>query len=178
MVSLINYGFEIDISGARLTSPPRYRGGVRPPFKLSDIHINSYLTTLLGLAIIKELVNTHQKKLLPDTASELENTRWAGGGGGRRGRAWPKQVVSPNPMTVFLPQIQTTRSARPPKTLNDSYITAQGVNHPWGDNKMQNYNYLCFLLRALLRTNNHVAEWWGETLWDWCRAWEPITRLW
>ncbi len=164
---VINYGFEIGISGARLTSPPRYTGGVHPPFKLSpNIHINSYQTTLLGLAIIKELANTHQKKLLPDTARKLKNTGGAG------------QTVSPNPKTVFLPQIQTIPSARPPKTLNDSYVTAQGVNHTWGDNKTQNYNYLGFFLRVLLRTNNHVAQQWGETSWDWCRAWEPITRLW
>lgn len=69
----INYSFETEISGPRLTSAPAHRGGIHSSFKLSrGIHINSYQTALLGLAIIKELVNTHQKKLLPSCKTQEE----------------------------------------------------------------------------------------------------------
>lgn len=84
---------------------------------------------MLGLVIIKELVNTHQKNLLPNTASKLENT----GRSTRRRRRrknMTKTVASPNLKTAFLSQIQTIASAGPPKALNNAYIAAQGVHDP------------------------------------------------
>lgn len=72
---VINCSFEMNISGSRLTSPTTYRADAYSPFTLSqNIHKNSYQMGLLGPAIIKELVNTHHMKLLPNTASKLENT--------------------------------------------------------------------------------------------------------
>ena len=149
----------MNISGSRLTSPLTYRADAYSPFTLSqNIHKNRYQMGLLGPAIIKELVNTHHMRLLPNTASKLENT-WgaaaaAAGGGGRGGggRTRPKQVVSPNLKTAFSASDPNYPVSRASKTPNNSYITARGAIRLWGDNKMQNCNVLRFLLSVFCYT--------------------------
>lgn len=86
----------------------------------------------MDLVIIKALVNTHQKNLLPNTASKLENTGRSTKRRRRRRRRknMTKTVASPNLKTAFLSQIQTIASAGPPKTLSNAYVTAQGVHDP------------------------------------------------
>lgn len=116
---VINYSFEIKISPSCLTSPAAHRQGVRSSFKLSqNIPINTY-QSFLGLAIIKVLVNTHQKELLPNTASKLENTRGARLGG-RGGRAGPKTRDLAHAQDSFPPSNPNVPVSMASQTQNNS----------------------------------------------------------
>lgn len=53
---VINYSFEVNVSGSLLTPPPRHSEDTYFSF-----HLNNYQMTLQRLAIIRKLVNTDEE---------------------------------------------------------------------------------------------------------------------